>query len=233
VAITWKEGRLMLSGLILVSGLVYLWAEARHHQSVLYVLKPGTMALIICLAVTGLAQQRAAGYAYAVVAGLAVSVVGDVLLMLPRERFIGGLAAFLVAHLLYIWGLWFGLSAQPVVMDLVIPPVLALLGGFVFRRLSRGIREQGQEAMLVPVGVYAAAITIMAWRAAVVLFQPGALPVYRWLPALGAALFYLSDTALAWDRFVRPLPRRNLIIMATYFAAQYCFAASVAFMPGA
>ena len=39
------------------------------------------------------------------VAALALSLVGDVLLMLPRERFVGGLVAFLLAHLAYIVGL--------------------------------------------------------------------------------------------------------------------------------
>jgi uncharacterized membrane protein YhhN len=215
-----------------ISGLVYLGAAVRRVRPVVWLLKPGTMALIIWLAQTGLAAHPAPGYAYAVVGGLAVSVVGDVCLMLPRERFIGGLAAFLTAHLLYIGGLWFGLRVRPVPADLATGAALAVVALLVFRRLAGGLRERGQNKLLVPVGVYALAITIMVWRGVALLYQPGVMPVVRWLPALGALLFYVSDMALAWDKFVRPLPLRDVIVMATYFAAQFCFAASVAFLPG-
>ena len=40
------------------------------------------------------------------VAALVFSLAGDVLLMLPREQFVAGLSAFLVAHLCYIVGFW-------------------------------------------------------------------------------------------------------------------------------
>ena len=44
------------------------------------------------------------------------SLAGDVLLMLPRDQFVAGLSAFLVAHLCYIAGFWTdgpGLVAVP------------------------------------------------------------------------------------------------------------------------
>ena len=40
------------------------------------------------------------------VAALVCSLVGDVLLMLPREQFVAGLSAFLVAHVCYLAGFW-------------------------------------------------------------------------------------------------------------------------------
>ena len=40
------------------------------------------------------------------VAALVCSLAGDVLLMLPSDRFIAGLAAFLVGHLCYVAGFW-------------------------------------------------------------------------------------------------------------------------------
>lgn len=35
---------------------------------------------------------------------LLFSLLGDIFLMLPRERFLAGLGAFLLAHLAYGWG---------------------------------------------------------------------------------------------------------------------------------
>ena len=40
------------------------------------------------------------------VAALVCSLAGDVLLMLPTDRFVAGLAAFLVGHLCYVAGFW-------------------------------------------------------------------------------------------------------------------------------
>ena len=55
------------------------------------------------------------------VAALVFSLVGDVLLMLPREQFVGGLSAFLVAHLCYIAGFWTdGPAAVPLVVAAVV-----------------------------------------------------------------------------------------------------------------
>jgi uncharacterized membrane protein YhhN len=38
--------------------------------------------------------------------------------------------------------------------------------------------------------------------------------------AAGAALFVASDTMIAWNRFVRPLPMADVGIMVTYHLGQ-------------
>ena len=65
----------MLVLAILVSGLVYLWAVTAGVRPLVYVLKPGTMALIIALA---WGRVGASVYDRAVLVGLLFSVVGDV-----------------------------------------------------------------------------------------------------------------------------------------------------------
>ncbi len=76
------------------------------------------------------------------VAALAFSLVGDVLLMLPQDLFVPGLAAFLVGHCCYVVGFathgphaWALVIAIAVVVAAVIPlgrrilGALAALGG--------------------------------------------------------------------------------------------------------
>ncbi len=76
--------------------------------------------------------------------------------------------------------------------------------------------------------LYIAVISLMVWRVLVPLAQPEGLSFGPLLVTAGALLFHASDAALAWDKFVRPLPARRVLVMSTCFAAQYCFAASVA-----
>jgi uncharacterized membrane protein YhhN len=40
--------------------------------------------------------------------------------------------------------------------------------------------------------------------------------------ALGACIFMASDSVLAIDRFVQPVPMAILWVLATYYAAQFC-----------
>ena len=69
-----------------------------------------------------------------------------------------------------------------------------------------------------PVAAYVLAIALMVSQAL------GRAAVWRdasaWRVALGALCFMLSDTLLATDRFLTPLPGRDLWVLASYYAAQ-------------
>ena len=69
-----------------------------------------------------------------------------------------------------------------------------------------------------PVAAYVLAIALMVSQAlgrARVHTDPAA-----WRVAAGALCFMLSDTLLATDRFLVPLPARDLLVLSTYYAAQ-------------
>ena len=73
--------------------------------------------------------------------------------------------------------------------------------------------------------VYTATILLMVWQAWArrwLLPTPSAT-----LAAVGAGLFMVSDGLLALNRFGRPLPRAQVLIMTTYVAAQTLIALSV------
>jgi hypothetical protein len=85
-----------------------------------------------------------------------LSTAGDVFLMLPRDRFVAGLASFLVAHLCYVWAFSIGVpfGAAPL---LWLPYFAA--GGLVVALVWPGLKP----ALRAPVLVYV--IVIAAWPA--------------------------------------------------------------------
>lgn len=129
---------------------------------------------------------------------------------LPRDRFVAGLGAFLVAHVAYVVGfwvddppgdsaLWIGLVAAVVVVSVVA------------RRILRGLQASGATELVAPVAGYMAVIALMAVSA-----TGTGLP----LAVAGAWLFRVSDALIGWHRFVRPLAWAPVTIMVTYHLAQ-------------
>ncbi len=180
------------------------------------IFKPLTTILIIAVAMlrgTFLTDL----YARAILAGLVLSLIGDIFLVLP-DRFLHGLGAFLIAQIAYIVA-FHGGARSP-----AFPMVVLVLGGvaagmlrYLWSGLSRELRG--------PVAVYVATIALMAalavGRALAQLSMPAALA------GLGAILFMCSDATLAVSRFRRPFRLAELVVLATYFAAQLLIALSV------
>ena len=178
-----------------------------------YVAKPAVMVGLVGLAVSLIPGSPASEAARPwFVAALGLSLVGDVLLMLPRERFVGGLVAFLLAHLAYVGGLeaiiaFGGAVNGGLVVGLA---VVGLMVGLVGRGVVRAVRS-GRRGLLAPIVIYITVISVMV----IVAFATG-----RPVAAAGAALLYASDAILAWDRFVGPLRWGRLTTHVTYHAGQ-------------
>lgn len=183
------------------------WLAVHHGNTrVEYLCKPLTMVALIGVALA-LDPQVPATRAWFVVA-LALSLVGDVFLMLPGDLFVPGLAAFLLAHLAYVVGfLVGGLDAPGVLVGLLAVAVAFLIVG---TRILRDARRQ-EPALAGPVTAYMAVISAMVVCA---------LGTGRLLAILGAGLFYASDALIGWNRFVRPAPGAGTAIMVTYHLGQ-------------
>ena len=186
-------------------------------RSRLYLFKPLTTGLIIATAVASL-PGPGDRYSIAILAGLVCSLAGDIFLMLPGERFLPGLASFLLAHLAYLAAFTRGLA--PLGLGLAALP-LAGAGLLVLVYLWPGLDVR----LRLPVTIYVAAIVTMA---------AAALARWTWLNttpallgALGALLFVISDAVLAVDRFRRPFRAAQGVLLSTYFAAQVLIALSV------
>ena len=155
-----------------------------------------------------------------VLAGLALSLAGDVALMWPERGFLPGLVAFLLAHLAYLRAFTrdgVRLAARP------LPFVLyAALAAWILWRLWPGVPAGLRLAVLA----YVACLAAMAAQAAVWALQSRGTPRQRAgiVLALGGALFLGSDALLAINRFAAPLPLASLWILASYWLAQWCIA---------
>jgi uncharacterized membrane protein YhhN len=176
------------------------------------VFKPLTMvfAIILVASATHRTADGLRGSAPLLLA-LAASLAGDVFLMVPGY-FIPGLVSFLCAHLAYIALFKRGQPWFPSRVALLVPLGFA---GVMYAVLWFGGLPAGLRG---PVAAYVLVIALMAAQAigrAMVLKHRGAL----WV-ALGAGFFMLSDTLLALNKFVTPLPLAPLWVLATYYTAQ-------------
>ena len=190
-----------------VAAVVDWIAVARRNTPREYLAKPLTMAALVVVAIT-LEPIDADRRAWFVAAG-ALSLAGDVFLMLPRDLFRAGLVSFLLAHLCYSAGLLQlpaagrGAAAGAGVVAVLI----ATLGV----RVIRAVRAGPHRELFIPVVCYLTVISAMV----VAAFATG--------PALamaGAVTFYASDGILAEQRFVRPHAWAPVAVMVTYHLGQ-------------
>jgi uncharacterized membrane protein YhhN len=151
------------------------------------------------------------------IAALILSAIGDFLLALENEKsFQAGLGSFLLAQIILI-GLFashFGSdmlwAAEPWRMYVGFAACAhsAVLIWILVRKLPPNLTAQ--------VGAYGVVITFMALAA--LAFAPG-------LAVVGAALFYVSDTLIAFERFllkteVNQHPLVSPLVWITYYLAQ-------------
>lgn len=207
---------IILSVCALLSAALTIWSDAKKRRRLYLVAKPLTTTLIIAVAVIAAAPVPAA-YKTLVVAGLAFSLLGDIALIVPEKWFTAGLVAFLAAHVCYILAFKPG-PGHPVSTGLFLPFIF--YGLLMFFILAPGLGK-----LKLPVLVYVAAITIMAGFAAGRFVDRGGLRPL--LAFVGAVLFLVSDSVLAYDRFAKKIRVAQIIILGTYFPAQLLIALSV------
>lgn len=191
------------------------YLEERQRWQV-YAFKPLATLLILALALS-LTPARPE-YQWAIAAGLVLSTAGDVFLMLPRDRFVAGLASFLLAHLCYLRA--FSIEVPFGAGLLLWLPFIAA-GGMVVALVWPGLKP----ALRGPVVVYVIVIAAMAGQATGRWYASGSAVALA--AAVGAGLFVVSDAVLAIDRFRWPFRAARAVTLATYWAAQLLIAISV------
>jgi len=206
------QGRLSLGEVLLIEAAALATASAASGLLTLHQLcKPLVMLIAIFLVARQWSTSEKKTGPTLLLLALTGSLAGDVLLML-QGYFIPGLLAFLCAHLAYLALFQRGLGWFPSRRAL-----LATLGfgSLMYTVLWAGGLPAGLRA---PVAAYVLVITLMAAQAigrALIVRDKGAT-----LVAVGAACFLLSDTLLALNKFVTPLPLASLWVLASYYAAQ-------------
>jgi uncharacterized membrane protein YhhN len=200
--------------LVILSASIHIRAEYRGRPLHVYIFKPLTMVFILLIAILG--QATPLFYKYTIIAGLIFSVAGDVFLMLPSDRFVTGLVAFLIAHLCYIVAFASEMGA-PIWWPLI-PLVTYGVVVYIFLAPSLG-------KLRIPVLIYVVVILVMAWSAWERWGQTGGRGAL--LAFVGAVLFVISDTILAINRFRWSFKPAHALNLIAYFAAQCLIASSV------
>ena len=200
--------------LAIMGAVTYLYGVSTHAMVLCLLTKP-----VPVLALLGwLHSGPVSPYRHWISIGLGFSLLGDILLAWPQDLFVFGLGAFLFAHLAYLKAYLVD-CRRPAVPALI----LALLAG---GSLLSVMASQGLGDLLVPVGVYALAISVMLWRALARLGS-GVPKHSAWLAAAGALAFVVSDSLIGIDRFVQPFSAAPYLIILSYWLGQWGIAASV------
>jgi alkylglycerol monooxygenase len=219
----WALGRYMQSALSLLEVLAIQAAALACISAVGWLgwhgpLKASVMAIAIIFIATQAIKTtaRARFHAFLLLA-MVFSLLGDIALLWPDAYFILGLGLFLVAHGFYIAMLhhgvaWFAHRGA-------LWAVLAV-GAGLYALIWPGLRHD--PVLQISVAVYVAVISLMVAQAIGRAWELGQAPA-RWV-ALGAIIFMVSDTCIAVDKFVSPIPLSGLWILASYFTAQLLIA---------
>jgi uncharacterized membrane protein YhhN len=172
-----------------------------------YVCKPGTLAALVGVALA-LHPTHGDTRTWFVVA-LVFSLAGDVFLMLPSDRFVAGLASFLLAHVAYVVGLTRHGGSGAALLVAAIPMVVVT--GVLGARFLRAAQGAGHHELVGPLVAYMTVIAAMVTCA----LASGVV-----LAGVGAVLFMASDALIAETRFVEQRRWAPLAIMVTYHLGQ-------------
>lgn len=153
-------------------------------------------------------------------AGILLSLVGDVLLMISLDRFfLGGLIVFLLAHIAYIVG--FNIPIPGInFFGIVFAVFIGLGGARIIRLILDRLPASGQGHMRLPILVYSAVISVMLLSAMMKLVDVSWNANAAALAAAGAFFFYLSDIILAWNKFVSPIQHGRIYNIGAYHLGQ-------------
>ncbi|WP_284140603.1 MULTISPECIES: lysoplasmalogenase [unclassified Virgibacillus] len=197
--------------LIAVMGLVYIYIVPAEPFAIKLIFKIVPMLMIIYYAATKMDENKKPVHRLLLI-GLFICMIGDATI----HWFIIGLAAFLIGHLFYIAGFitqWkFSIGRF-----LAIVPI-GIYGFLVGREIIEAVQDKGQQSLILPIIFYMLTISVMAWTAI--------MTRNKWA-TIGSLLFVISDSILAWNKFVVPLQYADSLIMLTYYAAQFFIAHSL------
>lgn len=141
-------------------------------------------------------------------AGFMLSSGGDISLSFEGENmFIMGLGFFLVAHITYI----IAFSRKIKFLKTRLPFMIAIV---FFAGVMAFILAPKLGEMAIPVFAY---ITVIATMSVFSALRPDA----SFFLMIGALVFMLSDSTIAVNKFLFPIPGAKYYIMITYYAGQY------------
>lgn len=204
-----------------------LYSETAQTKILSWIVRPLLMPLLLVIFLLNM-HDTLRFERIGVSLALIFSCLGDILLMLHGGNlFIFGLLSFLLAHINYIISFVIrirhegdALRERLTILILLITsiPFLIYIGFMLFIICPKLISNtKGMKDLIGPVIVYAFVIVSMAYIACL---RHRNITGY-WCVFIGALVFVSSDTLLAVNKFVTPLPVPGLLVMLTYGIGQY------------
>lgn len=200
-------------------------AVARHNRQLEYFAKPATLLLLLLW----FASQTAgipSPLRWLYLIGLALSLLGDALLMFPVRLLRQGVIAFLFAHLAYV----IAFNSDGPLLSFwsirIAAGLLVLLAIFLVPILQ-GIKRTGKTTMRIPVILYAVVLGATTWSVLTTFLRPEWDLIDAALVSAGGLFFLGSDIGWAFDQFVRPRPDWRVIQLAAYHVGQFLMAVGV------
>ena len=198
----------------LVSTAVHLFASLRKDTRLRNMTKP-----FILLSLLGFYVLAARSVSAAIVLALIFSWIGDVLLM-PKgvKWFTAGGIAFMISHAFFILGYMKDIvfSRIPVPLIVFLAVFFAATVTFIFSKLKLHL----PKALFYPMFLY---LLINGGMNCFAIFRCVSLPTAATLTtAIGAALFFASDTSLFFVRFKKDSRlKTHFLVMLTYSIGEF------------
>ncbi|MGE6258456.1 lysoplasmalogenase [Heyndrickxia sporothermodurans] len=197
--------------LILVTGVLYIFFIPADPVPLKILFKLIPMWLMICYSILRLPPQRSRAH-WLMICGLFFCMLGDGLL----HWFVIGLSAFLIGHLFYMTAFFHRWNFSLIRFLTIIP--IAIYAFFMGKKLITALISHHNDTLIIPVLIYIIVISLMAWSAI--------MTKNKWA-SIGSLLFVISDSILSWNMFVTTIPYSNILIMTTYYSAQFLIAHSI------
>ncbi|MCA8923838.1 MAG: lysoplasmalogenase [Planctomycetes bacterium] len=195
-----------------------VWARWRGAMRLAGALKVGCSLGFVALACVR--PWPDPGYAAWMVTGLCLSALGDGILLVRRPRaLVVGAVAFALAHVAYVVAWVQLLDVSPGVLGAALGMLLGVIG------VTYGTRERTGRMRWLVLG-YGLVLGSSVVTAVALGLQAGG--VLAGSLGVGAVLFLLSDLSVLRDRLLTPSLWNPTWGLPCYYAAQVCFALSVA-----
>lgn len=140
--------------------------------------------------------------------GFIFSLFGDIFLMNIIDKFIFGLASFLIAHIFYIIAFSKRYKQLNIISAIPFYVFAGILIFFFYPYLGN---------MKFPVIIYIIVIVTMLWRA----FLQRNFDNFAIFALIGAILFAISDTNIAFTKFIQDYDYSKIVTIVFYWTAQF------------
>lgn len=197
--------RTILLAVTIVAAAIDWWSRVAARDRVEQWAKPLATLGVIGVAVS---SGGPSGEVTWVTLALLLCLVGDIALLPRVDRFVLGLASFLLGHLAFI-GAFVAHGVDEITLTGIAFVAAGLLIATVGMVVVRGAATH-DRSLRTPVLSYLVVISAMAavgWGTGTPLI------------ILGSTAFVVSDAVLGWRQFVRPLRGGALVVMVTYHLA--------------